>query len=104
MSCVFQEREDCLEVDLYDTGALRTEEVSNVPATSTFVLTNLETRLGSVHPCLNFNRARVSKNRGQMYWIDWVKHQQEVPFIPDEDWDQLIDVDADYDQERTTSR
>ena len=45
---VFKERLDALEVELFDTGVLRTEEAKNVPAISTFVPPNLETRLGSV--------------------------------------------------------
>ena len=45
---VFQQRLDELEVELFDTGALRTEEATNVPAVSTFVPSNLETRLRSV--------------------------------------------------------
>ena len=42
-----------LEVELFDTGALRTEEATNMPAISTFVPPNLKTRLGSVTalPC-----------------------------------------------------
>ena len=46
MSRVFQERPDELELELVDTGALRSAELTNVPAISTFVLTNLEARLG----------------------------------------------------------
>ena len=43
---VFQVRLDELEVELFDNGALRTEEATNVPDISTFVPPNLETRLG----------------------------------------------------------
>ena len=42
---VFQERLDKLEIELFDTGALRREEAKNVPAISPFVPFNLETRL-----------------------------------------------------------
>ena len=48
MNRVFQERLNELEVELFDPGALRTEEATNVPVISTFVPHNLETRLGSV--------------------------------------------------------
>ena len=48
MNRVFQERKDELEVDFLDRGTLRTEEATNVPAISTFVPSNQETRLGSV--------------------------------------------------------
>ena len=44
MNRVFQERLDELEVELFDTGALRTEEATK----TTFVPLNLETRLISV--------------------------------------------------------
>ena len=36
MNRVFQERLDALEVELFDTGALRRGEAMNVPAISTF--------------------------------------------------------------------
>ena len=45
---VFQEQIEELEVELFDTGALRTEEATNVPAISTFAPPNHETRLRSV--------------------------------------------------------
>ena len=45
---VFQERLDELEVELFNRGVLRREETANEPAMSTFVPSNLETRLGSV--------------------------------------------------------
>ena len=48
MNRVFQVRLDELEVELFDTGGLRTDEATNVPAISIFVPPNLETRLGSV--------------------------------------------------------
>ena len=48
MNRVFQERVDEIEVELFDTGALRTEEATDVQAISTFVPPNLETRMGSV--------------------------------------------------------
>ena len=48
MNHVFQERMEELEVELFETEALRIEEVTNVPTISTFVPPNLKTRLGSV--------------------------------------------------------
>ena len=45
---VFQERVDEFEFELFDTGGLRTEEATKVPAISTFVPASLETRLGLV--------------------------------------------------------
>ena len=44
MNRVFQEHLDGLEIELFDTGALITEEVTNIPASSTFFPPNLETR------------------------------------------------------------
>ena len=44
MNRVFEEQLDELEVELFDTGVLKTEEATNI---STFVPPNLETRLGS---------------------------------------------------------
>ena len=48
MNRVFQERLNELEVGLFDTAALRTEEATNMLAISTFGLPCQETRLGSV--------------------------------------------------------
>ena len=48
MNHVFQERLDELEVELFDTGAIKREETTNVPTISTIVPPNLETRLRSV--------------------------------------------------------
>ena len=48
MNRVFQDRLNELEVELLDTGVLRVEETTNVPAFSTFGPPNLETRLGSI--------------------------------------------------------
>ena len=48
MNRVFRERLDELEVELFDTGVLKKEETTNEPAISTFVPSNLETRLGTV--------------------------------------------------------
>ena len=48
MKRVFQERLDELEVELFDTGVLKKEEITNEPALSTLVPSNLETHLGSV--------------------------------------------------------
>ena len=47
MNRVFQERVDEIEVELFDTGALRTELATDVQAISTFVPPNLETRMRS---------------------------------------------------------
>ena len=48
MNSVFQEQLDELEIELFDTGVLRTEETTNEPAILFFVPPNLETRLVSV--------------------------------------------------------
>ena len=48
MKRVFQERLDEMEVELFDTGVLKKEETTNEPTISTFVPSNLETRLGTV--------------------------------------------------------
>ena len=48
LNCVFQERLDELEVELFDRGVLRREETTNEPALSLFVPPNPETRLGSM--------------------------------------------------------
>ena len=48
MNRVFQEQLYELVVDFFDTRVLRTEEATNAPTISTFVPSNLETRLGSV--------------------------------------------------------
>ena len=48
MNRVLQKRLAELEIEFFDTGVLRTEKMTNVPAISTFVPPNLETRLGSV--------------------------------------------------------
>ena len=45
---VLQDKLDKMEVELIDTGALRTEEATNMQAISNFVPPKLETRLGSV--------------------------------------------------------
>ena len=45
MNRVFQEQLDKIEVELFDTGVLKKEEITNEPAISTFVPPNLETRL-----------------------------------------------------------
>ena len=42
---VFHERLDEMEVELFDTGVLKKEEMSNKPKISTFVPPNLETHL-----------------------------------------------------------
>ena len=62
MKRFFQDQLEGLEVELFDTGALITDEATNLPATSTFVPPNLEPRM--------YCRARVSKNRGQMCGVD----------------------------------
>ena len=48
MNSVLQQRLDELEVELFDTGALRTEKATNLPEVSIFVPSNLDTRLRSV--------------------------------------------------------
>ena len=48
MNRVLQKRLAELEIEFFDTGVFRTEKMTNVPAISTFVPPNLETRLGSV--------------------------------------------------------
>ena len=61
---VFQERPDEMEVELFDTGRLKKEETSNIPAISTFVPPNLETRLGTV-PAVTIYRPQSSSETGQ---------------------------------------
>ena len=48
INCVFQEQKNQLEAELFDTGALRTEEATKVPAISIFAPPNQERRLRSV--------------------------------------------------------
>ena len=48
MNRVFQERLDELEIELFNTGVLRMEEITNEPALSNFVPPNLETCPGLV--------------------------------------------------------
>ena len=66
MNRVFQERLDEMEVELFDTGVLKREEVTNEPARSNFVPPNLETRLGAV-PAVTYKpqsqRARAKNGR-----------------------------------------
>ena len=61
---VFQERLDEKEVELFDTGVLKKEEISNEPAISSFVPPNLETRLGTV-PAVTTYRPQSSSEPGQ---------------------------------------
>ena len=63
-------RLDELEVKLFDTGVLRAEEATDVPAISKIVPPKLETRLRSSEPCHKCCRARAYENRGRTYWID----------------------------------
>ena len=60
---VFQQRLDEMEVKLFDTGVLKKEETTNEPAISTFVRSNLETRLGTV-PAVTY-RPQSSSEPGQ---------------------------------------
>ena len=53
-----------MEVELFDTGVLKTEETSSKPAISTFVPPNIETRLGTV-PALTTYRPESSSEPGQ---------------------------------------
>ena len=61
---VFQERLDELEVELFDTGVLREEGASSETVITTFVLPNLETRLGTVPAVTNY-RQQSSSEPGQ---------------------------------------
>ena len=61
---VLQERLDEMEVELFDTGVLKKEETSKKPPISTFVLPNLETRLGAV-PAVTVYRPQSSSEPGQ---------------------------------------
>ena len=61
---VFQERLDELEVEFFDTGALKEEEASNETVITTFVLPSLETRLGTVLAVTNY-RQQSSSEPGQ---------------------------------------
>ena len=45
---VFQERLDEMEVEPFDTGVLKKEETTNEPGISTFVPSNLATRLRTI--------------------------------------------------------
>ena len=60
---VFQERLDEMEVELFDTGVLKTEETPNKPAILKFVPPNLETRLGAV-PAMTIYRPQSSSEPG----------------------------------------
>ena len=72
LDCVIQERLNELKVEVFDLGALRREEAMNVPAISTFVPPN---SWHQSQPCHKRFKARVSKNRGQTCWVDWLKLQ-----------------------------
>ena len=61
---VFQERLDEMEVELFDTGVLNKEEISNTPAISTFVPPKLETHLGVV-PAVTIYRPQSSSEPRQ---------------------------------------
>ena len=61
---VFQERLDEMEVELFDTGVLKKEEISNTPAILTFVPPNLETHLGVV-PAVTIYRPQSSSEPRQ---------------------------------------
>ena len=59
----FQERLDEMEVEPFDMGVLKKEETTNEPAISTFVPSNLETRLRTV-PAVTY-RPQSSSEPGQ---------------------------------------
>ena len=61
---IFQEGQDEMEVELFDTGVLKKEETTNEPAISTFVSPNLEIRLGAV-PAVTTYRPQSSSKPGQ---------------------------------------
>ena len=61
---VFQERLEEMEVELFDTGVLKKEEISNEPAISTFVPPNLEKLLGTV-PAVTTYRPQSSSEPGR---------------------------------------
>ena len=61
---VFQERLDEMEVEIFDTGVLKKEEISNKPAISIFGPPNLDTRLGAV-PAVTIYRPQSSSESGQ---------------------------------------
>ena len=63
MNRVFQERLEEMEVELFDTGVLKKEETTNESTISTFVPSNLETRLETV-PALTY-RPQSSSEPGQ---------------------------------------
>ena len=72
---VFQERQDELEVELFDTEVLKKEETTNEPALSIFVPPNIETRLGSV-PAVT-QRPQSSNKPGQR--VDALDRLGEAP-------------------------
>ena len=61
---VFQERLDELEVELFDTGVLKEEGISDETVITTFVPPSLETRLGTVPAVTNY-RQQSSSEPGQ---------------------------------------
>ena len=66
---------DELEAELFDTGALRREEATNVPTILYFVPPNLETRLGSVPAMPQLKQSSSEQEQSSDVWTDWVKHQ-----------------------------
>ena len=54
---------DELEVELFETGVLRTEEATNVPAISPFVPSNLEIRLESVQAVPQALQSSIERER-----------------------------------------
>ena len=65
-----REQLDELEIEFFDTGVLRTEEVTKVPAISTFVTPNVETRLGSVTAVSQVLQSSSERDRDLIKWID----------------------------------
>ena len=90
MNRAFQEQLDELKIDFFDTGVLRTEEATNVPAISKFVPPNLETRLGSV-PAVPQMLQSSSEREQRSDVLDRLgKAPVRRTYIPDEGWDQLV--------------
>ena len=76
MNRVFQERLDELDVELFDTGVLRSEETANEL---------VETRLGLVPAVPQVPQSSSEPAEKRTYWIDWAKRQWEGLFIREGD-------------------
>ena len=86
----FQENLDKVEVELIDNIALITEEATDAAAIRLLCHLIWRNAWDQSQPGHKKYRARVSKNRGQTFWTDWVRHQREGPFVPKENWDQYF--------------